>query len=394
MALPLSYHWRNLLARRTTTLLTVLIVAAVVGTLAWMLGFGAALRGVLAAAEDTHKVIAIRRGAVSESTSALSTEDYNKLSQVVGVAADPVTGEALISPEMVVQVSLPRLKDAGRSRANVAIRGVTEKAFQVHRSVRLVGPMFSTGTPEVIVGIKAAEQFAGLKVGDVLHLGAGRSHEYRVVGHFAVAGGPLESEIWGYLPSLMSVYNRSTYSSAALRLRDDADPQAAVAQIEGPAIQLTAKTEAGYWREQTSRIRIYLTIVGILVGVMSAAAVFAVANTMFAAVAGRTREIAMLRTIGYQRRQILVGFVVEAVLLAGLGGILGCLGCGAWLALVGRAKDIYGSTSFSTLAFDIRLTPAIIGVTLATVALVGAAGALVPAWRAARVEVVSALREG
>jgi putative ABC transport system permease protein len=393
MALPLSYHWRNLLVRKTTTGLTVLVIAAVVGTLSWLLGFGAALRDSLTNASDPHKIVVLRRGSKSETESAIPIEDFNKLSQVADAARDPNTGEALVSPETVVQVALPRLRDAGKTSANVAVRGVTDKAFQVHRGVTLLGPCFSTGGQEVIVGVKAAQQFAGLRAGDTVYLGSGNDRGYKVVGFFTANGGPFESEIWGYLPSLLSAYNRRMYSAAYVRLRDDADPRHALEQIEGPAIQLTALTEPAYWDSQASRIRVYMGIVGGLVVVMALAAVFSIANTMFSAVAGRVREIAMLRTIGFARGQILLGFVIEAVLLALLGGALGCAACSGWLALVGRTKDMYGSTSFTTLAFDIRLTPTIVFVALVVVAVVGAVGALFPAWRASRVQVVTALRE-
>jgi putative ABC transport system permease protein len=253
--------------------------------------------------------------------------------------------------------------------------------------------MFSTGAQEVIVGQRAAEQFGGLALGDVVNLGYSNNRGYTVVGYFTADGGPLESEIWGYLPSLLNSYNRAMYSSAALRVRDDADPQAALRQIEGPAIELAGATERAYWNTQATRIRIYLGIVTALVTIMAVAAIFAIANTMFAAVAGRTREIAMLRTIGFSPRQIQTGFVLEAVLLALLGGAVGCLACAGWLALVGSTKDMYGNTSFTTLAFDIRLTPPIVAIALGSVALVGALGAFLPAWRAGRVDVLAALRE-
>ncbi len=393
MALPLTYHWRSLFVRKGTTVLTVSVIGAVVGTLAWLLGFAAALQNSLAVARDERKLIVIARGATAESLSALPVADYNKLNQLTTLARDPATGDALLSPEMVVQVALPRLRDGGRTQANVAVRGVTAQAFAVHPTVQVLGPTFSTGQQEVIVGVRTAEQFGGLKRGDTINLGFGNNRGYKVVGYFSAEGGPLESEIWGYLPSLMNAYNRTTYSSAALRLSPGADAAAVVAQIGGPAIELIAQTERDYWIGQSSRIRLYMFIVTALVAVMSLAAVFSIANTMFAAVAGRTREIAMLRTIGFQRGAILLGFITEAVLLALLGGVVGCAVCAGWLALIGHTKDMYGATNFTTLAFDIRLTPAIVGLALGVVAGVGALGALVPAWRAARVQVVTALRE-
>ncbi len=394
MALPFSYHWRNLFVRKSTTLLTVLVIASVVGVFTWMLSFAVAMRNSLARASDTHKLIVLKPGATAESNSAIAVGDYNRLSQVTGAARDPATGGILLSPEMTVQVSLPRLRDGGRTSANVAVRGVTEAAFRVHRNVAVrEGRSFRVGAAEVIVGAAAARQFGGLEIGRTINLGYGGNRGFTIVGHFTAAGGPMESEIWGYLPLLMNAYNRTMYSSANLRLRDDADLAAAIAQIKGPAIQLFAQTEPQYWEGQSRFIRIYLAIAYVLVGIMSLAAVFSVANTMFSAVAGRTREVAMLRTIGYAPRQILMGFLLEAVLLSLLGGVAGCAACAGWLAFVSDTKDMFGANTFTTLAFAIRITPAIVGISLLLVSLVGVVGALVPAIRAGRIQVIAALRE-
>ncbi len=393
MALPLKYHWRNLFVRKTTTLLTVLVVAAVVGVFTWMAGFSAALSSSLSKARDERKILVLKRGATSETNSAIPVDEYNKLNQLTAVARDSVTNEALISPEMMVQCSRPRIRDGGKTWGNIALRGVTEAAFKVHLSVHPTGRMFATGAQEVIVGRAAAEQFAGLHIGDRLELGYGGNRSFTVVGHFTAEGGPAESEVWGYLPLLMNSYNRTMYSSAALRLREGADAAAVVEQIEGPAIQLTAQTEADYWRVQTKNMDIYLTIVRILVAMMSLAAVFSIANTMFSMVAGRTDEIAMLRTIGFPRGQILLGFVIESVFLSLLGGVIGCLGCVAWLQLLGNTKDMFGFSTFTTLAFKIDLTPMTMVWALGCVVLVGIVGAWVPASRASRVAVIEALRE-
>ena len=393
MALPLVYHWRNLFIRKTTTLLTLLVVAAVVGVFAWMVAFSASLGRSLRVASDDHKLIVLKRGATSESNSAIPVEDYVKLSTLSDVARDPQTGEALISPEMMVQVLLPRLRDGGKTAGNVALRGVTETAFKVHQNIRPLGRVPASGSRELLVGLAASKQFAGLGIGQTVNLGYGGDRAYTIVGHFSANGGPMESEIWGYLPSLMNSYNRPIYSSAHLRVRDGADPQTVIDQIKGPAIQLDAKTETAYWASQSRNINTYLLITRILVGAMSLAAALSVANTMFAMVAGRTREIAMLRTIGYSGGQILGGIVIEAFFLTLMGGVVGCLGCAAWLWLVGRTKDMFGATTFTALAFEIRLTSGSIICALSAVTTVGALGALAPAIRASRVGIVKVLRE-
>ena len=393
MALPLSYHWRNLFVRKTTTLLTVLVIAAVVGVFTWMMGFAAALDSSLSQARDESKLLVIKRGSTAETNSAIPVDEYNKLNQLVDVARAPNTNDPLISPEMMVQISRPRVRDGGKTWGNIALRGVTEMAFQVHRNVKREGSGFSSGGQDVIVGRAAAKQFAGLNIGDTLDLGYGSNRSYTVIGYFSADGGPAESEVWGYLPSLMNAYNRTMYSSASLRLKDGADPKKVIERIEGPEIQLTAQTEAEYWKLQSSSINTYLRITKVLVVVMCLAAVFSIANTMFSMVAGRTREIAMLRTIGFSRWQILSGFVIESVCLSMLGGAVGCLACVGWLQLVGNTKDMFGASTFTTLAFEIRLTPMIVVWALVSVIVVGVIGAWVPAMRAARVAVVTALRE-
>lgn len=392
MALPLGYHWRNLFVRKTTTLLTVLVVAAVVGVFAWMMGFASALAGSLAQTKDAGKVLVLKRGATSETNSAIPVDEFNKLNQLTDIARDPKTNDPLLSPEMMVQISRPRLNDGGKTWGNIALRGVTEAAFKVHPSVRLQGRGFETGSQELIVGAAAAKQFGGLALGDTVEIGYGSNRTFKVVGFFTAEGGPMESEVWGYLPSLMNAYNRSMYSSAAIRLKEGADAKAVVAQIGGPAIQMTGMTEADYWKEQSKNIFTYLMVVRVLVVMMSLAAVFSIANTMFSMVAGRTREIAMLRTIGFSGPQIMLGFVIESVFLCFLGGVAGCLGCFAWLQAAGGTKDMFGASTFTTLAFNIELTPAIVAFALASVVVVGVLGAWVPARRAARVGVITALR--
>lgn len=394
MALPLSYNWKNLFVRKTTTLLTVLVIALVVGIFAWLLSFAAALAGSLSFANDARKLIVLKQASTSETNSAIPPDEYNRLSQLDReVALDPATKQPLKSPEMIVQVSLPRVRDGGATRANVAVRGVTDDAFRVHRNVHLLGQGFAPGQMEVVVGLSAAKQFEGLEIGKTINLGYSGNRGYKIVGYFSAGGGPLESEIWGPLSQLMDSYARRMYSSVGLCLTDGVDPKKVIERIEGPAIELTAQTEPQYWYDQAKNIRIYLAIVAGLVGIMCVAAAFSIANTMFSAVAARTREFAMLRTIGFSGRQILTAIVMEAVFLSLLGGLIGCLACYAWLKIAGNTKDMFGASTFTTLAFEINMTPATIIWSLAAVSAVGIAGAIVPGLRAARIRVVEALRE-
>lgn len=393
MALPLRYHTRYLLVHRTTTLLTVLVVAVVVGTFTWMSGFAVALGSTLSVAGDPQKMIVVRRGSDSEFNSALSVEDFNRLRQLEEIEIDPASGGQLLSPEMLVQLQMPRRNDNGKTLANVAVRGLREIGAKVHRNVRIEGRFPAPGQREIIVGASAARQFLGLEPGKSIPLGYANDRPFEIVGIFTADGGPLESEVWGNLDTLMNAYNRTAYSSTNLLFRGDVNPDALIAKLDGPQFQLAGFTEAAYWNQQASNIRTYLMLSYVLVAFMFAAAVFAIANTMYATVAGRTREIAMLRTIGFRPPQILAGFLIESVLLCLVGGILGCGLCQLWLSLGGAMKDMYGATTFSSLAFVIRLTPLTILFALISVCVVGVIGAIFPAGRAARVEVVTALRQ-
>ena len=393
MALPLSYHWRNLFVRKTTTLLTVLVVAAVVGVFTWLVGFSESVRRSLLTASDPQKLIVLRPAATSESNSAIPVEDYNKLKQVTDLAREPESLEPLISPEMMVQVALPRLRDQGRTWGNVALRGVLPIALQIHTNVETNGKMFAPGSREVLVGATAAKQFGGLEVGQKIQLGFAGDREYTIVGHFTAHEGPLESEIWGYLPSLMNAYNRSMYSSVHLRLTPGADSAKAIEEIKGPAVQLEARTESQYWQEQSANIEKYLVWARRLVRCMAMAVVCSIAITMYATVAGRASEIAMLRIIGYSRAQILAGFMLESLLITALGGIFGSLACLGWLGFMGNTKDMFGTSSFTTLAFEIQLNLATVLWTLGSVVAMGVAGAIFPARRASRIQVIQALRE-
>ena len=393
MALPLTYNWKNLFVRKTTTILTCLIIASVVAVFSWLLGFAWALKNSLSFANDRAKIIALKLGATSETNSAIAPEDYNKLAQLTGLAVD-AAGEPLKSPEMVVQVSLPRRADKGETFANVAVRGVTDTAFIVHTNVHITdGRRFDQGQMEAIIGAQAAKQFGGLEIGSTLNLGYGGNRTFKIVGVFSANGAPIESEIWGPQSVLMDMYRRTTYSSVALRLRDADDSPRAVADIAGPAIEMTAMAEPDYWESQTGNIKIYMYIVGGLVGIMSLAAIFAIANTMFAAVAGRTREIAMLRTIGFSGGQVLTSFLIEAVFIALIGGGLGLAACAGYLAIAGGAKDMFGANTFTTMGFEIKMTPLTAVLGLVMVSTVGALGALFPAWRASRIQIIQAMRE-
>ncbi|MEW6249337.1 MAG: FtsX-like permease family protein [Planctomycetota bacterium] len=396
MTLPLYYNWRNLLGRRLSTALTLVVVSVVVFTLALLLSFAGGIRRSLVTNGSRLNVLVLKPGATSESTSILRADECNRLAQTPGVArlardtAGLPAGTLLISPELSIQTTLRRR--GSDSPANVGVRGVDDVAFLVHPEVRIVaGRAPRQGALEVLVGQAACERYQGLALGAELPLGRKAHRQYRVVGVFAAGGGALESELWCPRTMLSDVYFRAHASSVCLRMTDEAAQPAALAYINGPAVQLAARPELTYYEELAAKTRELVWLASVLIALMASGAVFAVMNTMYSAVDARRREIAMLRTIGFRRGAILLAFLLESVLLCAAACALGLV---AALALHGSRQDYLSGSTFTVLAYELRLTPGIAAAALGAALGVGLIGALAPALRAARVEVLQAMRKG
>ncbi len=395
MALPLYYNWRNLIARRLSTSLTFIVVAVVVFVLALLLSFAAGIRASLVASGSPANIIVLKPGATAESTSILTPEDTARLVQTPGLAragADAgivPAGTPLLSPEVCVQTTIPRVRDG--SVANVAVRGVDDVAFAVHPEVRLVeGRPFTQGALELIVGRNARQRFAGLELGAALPLGRQGNRMYRVVGVFEAAGGALESELWAPRTVLSDSYHRTFVSSVCLRLDSPADVPAAIACVNGASIGLEARAETTYYDDLAAKTREIVVLTTVLVVIMAIGAMFAVTNTMYSAVDARRAEIAMLRTIGFSRRAILVAFVLESLLIC----LTACAaGLTASLLLNGTRQDFLSDSTWTVLAYELRVTPGIIATALVTAVIVGVVGAAAPAAPAARVNNLEAVRK-
>lgn len=395
MPLPLYYNWRNLLARRLSTGLTFVVVGVVVFVLALLLSFAAGIRASLVASGSPANIIVLKPGATAESTSILAPDEIARLMQTPGLArataasAGITAGTALLSPEVCVQTTLPRLRDG--SVANVAVRGVDDVAFAVHPEVQLVeGSVFRQGALEVIVGRSARERFAGLVPGAEIQLGRQANRVYRVVGVFESGGSALESEVWAPRTVLADSYLRTFASSVCLRLDSPADAPAAVAYANGPTVGLEARPEMQYYEDLAAKTREIVVLTTILVVIMAIWAAFAVTNTMYSTVDARRAEIAMLRTIGFSRRAILAAFVAESLLIC----LAGCAaGLAASLLLNGTRQDFLSDSTWTVLAYELRVTPGIIATALATAVVVGVVGAAAPAARAARTNVLQAMRK-
>lgn len=392
MALPLSYNWRNLFVRKLSTALTFTVVSVVVLVLAVLLSFTAGIQASLNASGRADNLLVLKPGATAESTSILSPEEIAKLSQTPGVARD-AAGTPLLSPEMCVQASLPR-RGPEALTANVAVRGVDDAAFAVHTEVRLVeGQRFSQGAMEVIVGKAARERFANFDLGREIAVGRSENRVFKIVGVFEAGGSALESEVWGPRTMLADAYRRTLLSSAVLRLENMGQMTAACDYVNGPAVKLRGKSELDYYGDLADKTRQIVFLAGALVVIMAIGAVFAVANTMYAAVDGRRREIAMLRTIGFSRRSIITAFVIESVLLCTLACLCGLGATMLWNYWNGTRQDFLSDTTWTVLAFETRVTPAVFITALLLGIMVGVAGALAPALRASRIRIIDALRK-
>jgi putative ABC transport system permease protein len=389
MPLPLYYNWRNLLRRKLSTVLTFVVVAVLVLVLSVLSSFAAGIRASLAASGSSRNLMVLKPGATAESTSLMLQEEVTRLNQVPGIARD-AQGRPHLSPELCVQTSLPRLGEEG-AVANVAVRGVDDDAFAVHQDLRLIeGRRFEQGQLEIIVGKAARDRYANLQMNGEVALGRLSNRTFKVVGVFEAAGGALESEIWAPRSILSDAYGRRFISSVVMQLADAATAAEAIAYINGPAVGLDAKLETAYYKELSSKTREIVLLTTVLVGIMAIGAAFAVANTMFAAVDGRRREIAMLRTIGFSRSSIVAAFLMESMLIC----TTACLaGLTMSLAINGARQDFLSDTTWTVLAYELTMTPRNVAAALATALAVGMAGALAPAVKASRTRIIEALRK-
>jgi ABC-type lipoprotein release transport system permease subunit len=394
--LPLSYNWANVVGRKLSTGLTFLVVAVVVFVLALLLSFAAGIRASLVATGSPENVIVLKPGATAESTSILDTDEVARLVQTPNIAqatagaGSVAPGTMLISQELCVQTNVPRLGTG--VLANVAVRGVDEVGYAVHREVHIAnGRAPRQGAMEVVVGAAAQRRFQNLEVGDKIKLGRSDNREFEVVGVFDAQASALESEIWAPRTSLADVYMARYISSVCIKLNDVRAVPDAVEYITGSTVKLQGKPEPDYYRDLSSKTRDIVAITTVLISIMGIGAVFAVMNTMFSAVDARRREIAMLRTIGFGRASILSAFMLEAVLIC----VTACgVGLAASMFLHGAKQDYLSDSTWTVLAYELRITPGIVAAALCTALAVGLVGAFLPALRAARTQVLQAMRKG
>lgn len=386
MRLPLSYNLRNLLVRRTTTLLTAFGVGMTVAVLMAALAMVEGLRASLEASAHPLQLLVMRKGSTSELVSSVSRSAFQRLRALPGIARTP-SGEPMASLEMTAVILLK--SSAFPSGVNISLRGLTPVGFAMREFLRLEeGRMLTPGRRELVVGKAIAARYPEARLGGRLRFGRG---EWDVVGVVDGGRSAANSEIFADLNQIAADYNRTeTLSSALVRAEDPVALRALIRTIEGErTLNADAQTERAYFDAQTISalpIQWMTTFIAVIMAVGSGLAAM---NTMYAAVARRSAEIGTLRVLGFSRSRILLSFLFESLLLSALGGALGCL---LALPLTLWRTGLGNYITFSEIVFSLRITPGIAATGMAFALLMGVLGGFLPARAAARKEILTALR--
>jgi len=387
MGLIGSYNLRSMIVRKGTAAMTAGGIAMVVAVFVMTLAIAQGFRATLIASGSPGNAIVLRKGATAETVSAVLRQDVPIIESLPQIARRP-DGRPVSSSELVVIIALPRHTD--NQPANVPVRGVRPAAFEVLRSLRFVeGRRFTPGTREINVGRLAVGRFKGLTLGSEVKFG---SAMWQVVGIFTADDAAFESELWGDVDLMQPAFQRNGYQSMTVKLADASMFDSFKAAVEGdPRLHLVPQREQDYYAEQSRALTTVIRVFGTFVTfILSIGAMFGAMNTMYAAVAYRTREIGTLRALGFSRFRIVTAFLAESIALAVVGGVLGCI---LALPVHGLSTGTTNFTSFSEVAFKFRITPALMAGGLLFSAVMGAVGGLLPAIRAARIPVARALRE-
>ncbi|SCY25310.1 ABC transporter permease [Nitrosospira sp. Nsp13] len=386
MSVPLSYIWRNLAARKLTTLLTAGGMALVVFVFATVLMLEEGLRKTLVETGSPDNVVITRRSAGTEVQSVIDREQAAIVENQPEVAYS-ANGLRLASKETIVLISLA--KRSSEKASNVLIRGVGQKGIELRPQVEITeGRMFRPGSTEIIAGKSVAERYQGAGVGETLRFG---QREWTVVGIMDAGKTGFDSEIWGDVDQLMQAFRRPVYSSVILKLNDPAMLSQLKTRIENdPRLTLEVKQESVFYAEQSQLLANFIRYLGMILSIIfSVGAIIGAMITMYASVANRATEIGTLRALGFRRKNILTAFLVEALMLGAAGGVVG-------LILASFMQFFTISTmnwqSFSELAFSFTLNGAIIIKSFTFALIMGIAGGFLPAARAARLNIVDSLR--
>ncbi len=386
--IPLVYNVESVRARWVSAIVAVLGIAGTVAVFVAMLAMATGFQATLVSSGSPQNAIVRRAGATSEMDSAFTLDQVRVVEDAPGVAHGG--GGPLVSPEIVVVAAIP-LKATGTD-ANVQVRGLSARALDVHEGVRMrAGRFFQPGLAEVVVGTNATRSYAGLALGDRVKFGG---IDWTVVGVMDAHGSAFDSEVWCDADLLAQAYQRpkGLYQSATAHLTSAAAlPELRRVLTSDPRLTVQVDSEVEYYEKESRQLTQLITGLGMLVAVvMGLGAVLGALNTMYAAVAERTREIATLRALGFGAQSVVLSFVFEALLIALVGGLLGCL---IVLPINGLTTGTMNWQTFSHLAFAFRITPLLLAWGVSFALLMGLVGGVPPAVRAARLPVAAALRD-
>lgn len=382
------FNLRSLPERKAAAVTAAIGIAGVVGVFVGVLAIAEGFRRTLTVSGSPDVAVILRDGADSEMTSGLSREATRIIADAPGVARN--AAGPLVSSELFVIINVP--KRSTGTDANVPLRGVEQGAFEVRGNIVMVaGSRFVTGRNQVIVGAGAARAFAGLDVGSQLKVGR---DSWEVVGIFSADGGIAESEIWADTAVLQSAFNRpDNAQSMMVKLTSAAAFQEFKdALTSDPKLNVKVVRQADFYAAQSTLVTRFITTIGVFIAsLMAIGALFGALNTMYSAVAARTREIATLRALGFGAGPVVFSVLVESVLLAILGGALGA--AAAYLLFDGYQASTINWQTFSQVTFAFKVTPPLLLRALAFATLIGLLGGLFPAIRAARLPIATGLRE-
>ena len=387
MKLPLSYSYRNLWQRRLTSSLTMGGIALVVFVFAAVLMLANGITQTMVSTGSDNNVVVVRKSAQTEMMSAVSRESASVIASMPEVETT-VKGLPLSSPEVSIIINL--LKIGTSDMGNVIVRGVAAEGVVIRPQLRIVeGRMFQTGSSEIIVGSSIHARFKGCNIGQTLKFGA---REWTISGVFEAEKSGFDSEIWGDAEQLLQAFNRPVFSSMALRLRNVNDFASFQSRLAAdPRLQqLEAKREKLFFSEQSETMAAFIRILGLVITVIfSFGAVIGAMITMYASVANRTSEIGTLRALGFKRRSILSAFLIESLFLSGIGGAFGLV-IASGLQFVSISTINFGS--FSEVAFGFTLSTSIVTSSMLFSLFMGFVGGFIPAVRASRLDIITALR--
>src|SRR5579862_9159684 len=369
MAIPLSYNVRNLRLRKSLTVMTALGIALTVATAVFIMALLAGLGRAFATTGDPLNVLMLRKGSDSELAAGVVSRDaFQVLKELPGVAKN-AKGEPLVSGEDILVVVLPR--KGGTGETNVTTRFLTPLGIEMRPHIKILqGRWFTPGQREVV------------------HIGKG---DWPIVGIFDGSGTAHDSEIWGDINQLVTDFERTIYSSVLVRATDPVSAQALKNRAnDDQRLELNGLLEPDYYASQTKSGGPIKIVGWIVAFIMAVGSCFAAANTMYAAVAYRGREIATLRVIGFSRPSILTSFMLESLLLSLLGAALGIL---LMLPFNGMTTGTQNQVTFSEVVFSLQMTPVVVASAIGFALIMGVLGGFAPAWHASRRDILSALRD-